>query len=180
MLLSDCPASLPSPVDMSKLPAVPAALRYLPAAPRAAPARAALNDTVVPDAGSILFRRPCSKVLRSTLSYRGFSSSSSFCRGCRASKICFRVDIKLHAETKDLEHFAEHRLWGCQTCAQAANANNFKQSMRGFAGCVQHLQGSGTCPSRKGGQHPRASEPVYALTNMISMQHRTSLGDQAA
>ena len=109
MLLSDCPASLPSPVDMSKLPAVPAALRYLPAAPRAAPARAALNDTVVPDAGSILFRRPCSKVLRSTLSYRGFSSSSSFCRGCRASKIWIRVDIKLHAKKRDSVKFTERR-----------------------------------------------------------------------
>ncbi len=94
---------------MSKLPAVPAALRYLPAAPRAAPARAALNETVAPDAGNIRFRRPCSKVLRSTLSYRGFSSSSSFCRGCRASKICFRVDIKLHANTRDSEQSAKHR-----------------------------------------------------------------------
>ncbi|KAA6424601.1 MAG: hypothetical protein FRX49_05810 [Trebouxia sp. A1-2] len=46
---------------VNRLPAVPAALRYLPAAPRAAPARAALNDTVVPDAGSTLLRRPCSK-----------------------------------------------------------------------------------------------------------------------
>jgi hypothetical protein len=112
MLLSDCPASLPGPLDMSKLPAVPAALRYLPADPRAAPARAALNESVVPDAGIILLRRPCSKVLRSTLSYRGFSSSSSFCRGCRASKICFRVEIKLHVKMSDSDNFAKRRCFG--------------------------------------------------------------------
>ena len=100
MLLRDWPDSLPEPLGMSRLPAVPGAFRYPPADPSGAPVRVALKDSVVPTAGASLLRRPCSKVCRSTLSQRGLSNSSSFCSGCRASRICFRVDAKLHFKWK--------------------------------------------------------------------------------
>ena len=95
MLLSDCPASLPELPGNNRLPAVPAAFRYPPAGPTADPARAALAEMADPDVAVCLFNRPCSKVWRRTLSSRGFSNSSSFCKGCRASRIWLRVERKL-------------------------------------------------------------------------------------